>query len=121
MNIIGITEPMMYAMIACLVMMIFDIITGFIGAWENKNIDSKIMREGIFHKATLVLLIILAWLCEVFIVHVPELGVSVPLVIPVCVMIFSMELISILENLTIINPELKNNKLLDLFKITHND
>lgn len=113
---IGLSEQMMWALIACLVMMILDIITGFTAAWKNKNIQSTKMRDGLFHKGTLVLIIILAWLCELFVMHVPDLGITIPLVIPACAFIFAMELVSITENAAEINPELKGSKLLQLFK-----
>lgn len=113
---LGLTEQMMWAIVTCLVMMVFDIITGFMAAWKNKDIQSTKMREGLFHKGTLILLIILAWMCELFVMHVPDLGITIPLVIPACVIIFAMELVSITENAAEINPELKDSKLLQLFK-----
>lgn len=116
---IGLSEQMMWAIIACLVMMVFDIITGFMAAWKNKDIQSTKMREGLFHKGTLILLIILAWLCELFVMHVPDLGITIPLVIPACVIIFAMELVSITENAAEINPELKDSKLLKLFGMSN--
>lgn len=117
--LIGLSEQMMWAIIACLVMMVFDIITGFMAAWKNKDIQSTKMREGLFHKGTLILLIILAWLCELFVMHVPDLGITIPLVIPTCVIIFAMELVSITENASEINPELKDSKLLKLFSVSN--
>lgn len=117
--LIGLSEQMMWAIIACLVMMAFDIITGIIAAWKNKDIQSTKMREGLFHKGTLILLIILAWLCELFVMHVPDLGITIPLVIPTCVIIFAMELVSITENASEINPELKDSKLLKLFSVSN--
>lgn len=117
---IGLSEQMMWAIIACLVMMIFDIVTGFMGAWKNEDIQSTKMREGLFHKGALILLIILAWMCELFVMHVPDLGITIPLVIPSCVIIFAMEMISITENVAEINPELKDSKLLQLFKVSDN-
>ena len=117
--LIGISEQMMWAIIACLVMMVFDIITGIMAAWKNKDIQSTKMREGLFHKGTLILLIILAWLCELFVMHVPDLGITIPLVIPACVLIFAMEVVSITENVSEINPELKDSKLLKLFSVSN--
>lgn len=116
---LGLSEQMMWAIIACLVMMVFDIITGFMAAWKNKDIQSTQMREGLFHKGTLILLIILAWMSELFVMHVPDLGITIPLVIPACVIIFAMELVSITENAAEINPELKDSKLLKLFSISN--
>lgn len=118
-QLIGLSEQMMWAIVACLVMMVFDIITGFTAAWKNKNIQSTKMREGLFHKGTLILLIILAWMCELFVMHIPDLGITIPLVIPACVIIFTMELVSITENAAEINPELKDSKLLKLFSISN--
>lgn len=118
-QLIGLSEQMMWAIVACLVMMAFDIITGFTAAWKNKNIQSTKMREGLFHKGTLILLIILAWMCELFVMHIPDLGITIPLVIPACVIIFTMELVSITENAAEINPELKDSKLLKLFSISN--
>ena len=106
-QLIGLSEQMMWAIVACLVMMVFDIITGFAAAWKNKNIQSTKMREGLFHKGTLILLIILAWMCELFVMHIP------------CVIIFTMELVSITENAAEINPELKDSKLLKLFNVSN--
>lgn len=116
---LGLSEQMMWAIVACLVMMVFDIITGFTAAWKNKIIQSTKMREGLFHKGTLILLIILAWMCELFVMHIPDLGITIPLVIPACVIIFTMELVSITENAAEINPELKDSKLLKLFSISN--
>lgn len=116
--VLGITEPMSWAVIACVVMMCFDVLTGFMAAWKNKEIESTVMREGLFHKGTLILVIVLAWMCELFVMHVPDLGLSVPLVVPACVIIFAMELTSIMENMVKINPELKTSKIMQLLKIT---
>lgn len=118
-QLIGLSEQMMWAIVACLVMMVFDIITGFTAAWKNKNIQSTKMREGLFNKGTLILLIILAWMCELFVMHIPDLGITIPLVIPACVIIFTMELVSITENAAEINPELKDSKLLKLFNVSN--
>lgn len=119
--LIGLSEQMMWAIIACLVMMVFDIITGITAAWKNKDIQSTKMREGLFHKGSLILLIILAWVCELFVMHVPDLGITIPLVIPACIIIFAMELVSITENAAEINPELKDSKLLKLFNVSNDE
>lgn len=114
----GIDNQMMWAVIACLVMMLIDVLSGFLTAWKNKSIQSTVMREGLFHKATLVLLIILAWIIEFFVMKVPELGIDLPLVLPVCIFIFAMEVVSILENMVKMYPELEGSKLLDIFKLS---
>lgn len=117
MLVYGITDQMAWAVFACFAMMILDVISGFIGAIMEHNVNSTKMREGLFHKGALIMLIVIAWVCEVFVMHVPDIGLTVPLVIPACVLIFTMELVSILENVSVINPELKGTKLLELFNL----
>ena len=69
-----------------------DVISGFIQAIINNDIDSKVMRAGLLHKILLILIIILS-----FVLHY-GLGWSW-LSKAVCVYIIIMESVSILENL----------------------
>lgn len=109
---------MAWAIVACVCLMLFDVISGFIAAVKNREVSSTKMREGLFHKCSLVMCIVLAWCIEMFVMHVPDLGFNVPLVIPVCVLIFAMEVVSILENIVKINPELENEEIVKLFTNT---
>lgn len=111
----GITDAMAWAIIACICLMLLDVISGFIAAIKNHEVSSTKMREGLFHKGSLVMCIVLAWCIEMFVMHVPDLGFNVPLVIPVCVLIFAMEVVSILENIIKINPDLENEEIVKLF------
>lgn len=117
---LGITKEISYAIMLVFTLMLLDIVSGLIAACKNKTLESTKMREGLFHKSAIILVLILAWVCEFFVFKVPELGISVPILIPACAIIFTMELISILENLAKINPDLANTKLLDLFKVSGN-
>jgi toxin secretion/phage lysis holin len=113
--LLGITDAMAWAIIACICLMLFDVISGFIAAIKNREVSSTKMREGLFHKCSLVMCIVLAWCIEMFVMHVPDLGFNVPLVIPACVLIFAMEVVSILENIIKINPDLENEDIVKLF------
>lgn len=69
-----------------------DILTGYIQAVINKNVDSKIMREGLLHKCLLIVAIIIGYVVEY------AFGIkAVAQVITVYICI--MEVMSILENL----------------------
>lgn len=84
---------------------LFDIITGILeGLYEGK-VNSTKLRKGLYHKATEILAVVGAWLLQHAIVYV-HLGVSLPLVEAVSAYICLMEAISILENLSAVNPEL---------------
>ena len=117
----SLTEEQVWCVIACLCMMFFDIVTGFLGAWRTRNIQSNKIRDGLFHKTALVLIIALAYLCEIFMLHIPSLEWNFPLIVGVCVIIIGMELSSIAENLTVLNPDLKDTKLLQKFQIGNSE
>ena len=112
---IPITEEMLWAMGAVFLFMLLDFISGVAAAFINDEYDSKKVREGIFHKGGLTLVVVCAAAIELFVVHVPSIGITVPLLVPVCVIIVLMELTSIMENVVKINPELGGNKLFGLF------
>lgn len=97
------------------VMMVLDVLTGFAGAAKSKAVESGKMREGLWHKAGFFGLVALAWVYEVaamwmnFEVSGLGLGVSVPELPAVgaaCVFIVATEVVSILENLCVLNPDI---------------
>lgn len=91
--------------IVTLVFILFDILTGFLKAAANHNIDSTVLRKGLLHKLSEVVAIVFAFLCEYAVQYI-HLGVEIPLVIAVCGYIIIMEIISVLENIVEVNPEL---------------
>lgn len=101
------------------VFMVFDIITGFTAAAKNGELDSKIMKNGLFHKIGFVGVIALAVLIEFAAAYgameYADVNISVPLLPFVCGYIIVTEIVSVLENLIKLNPEIANEKLLKLF------
>lgn len=71
---------------------IFDIISGYIQAIINKEVDSQVMREGLLHKILLIIIIIISCVIDITF-KLP----AVPKVVSIYIII--MELTSILENL----------------------
>lgn len=99
------------------VLIVMDYLTGLAKAIAQKDIDSTKMRDGLWHKAAYVAVIVLAEVIE----HGQEavdLGFTVPLIVPACVYIVVTETASILENLGQINPELADSPILQLFRST---
>ena len=74
-----------------LIMIILDIVTGFINAWINKTVSSSVMREGLGHKAGELAYIALGFLAYV------AFGLHAVFLLAVFYVCF-MELVSILEN-----------------------
>lgn len=99
------------------VLIVMDYLTGLAKAIVQKDIDSTKMRDGLWHKAAYIVVIVLAEVIE----HGQELvdlGFTVPLIVPACVYIVLTETASILENLSQINPELADSPVMQMFRST---
>lgn len=92
-------------LIVVLGFIVFDVVTGLIKAGYNGNYNSAIMRQGGFHKSMEVMAMAVAYFVEYAIVYI-NIGVDVPAVPVVTVYICIMELISILENICAVNPQM---------------
>lgn len=85
---------------------LFDIVTGFLKGFYNRDIDSTALRKGLLHKATEVLVLGGSYLLE-YAASSVELGIELPLSGAVTVYIAAMECTSIIENLCVVNPKLR--------------
>ena len=93
-----------YITITC-IFMLFDIVSGVTKAVKNHELSSTKAREGLYHKFGFLLLLILAAFLNYAQAYI-NLGISVPLLEATSIYICCTELISTLENLCIISPEL---------------
>lgn len=105
----------MAALIVVGVMIVMDYATGLIKAAMQHDISSEKMRNGLYHKVSFVIVMFLAEVIERA-QHSIDLGFSMPIVAPAAIYIAITEVSSVLENLGEINPELKNSRLLTLFR-----
>ena len=101
--------------IVALVGLVLDVITGFVKAWFNKEVDSSVIREGGKHKISEILIIIFAIYVKKGVVY---LNVEMPFnpVMLVCGYITVMECISIIENIGTMNSKCIPPKLSEFFK-----
>lgn len=83
----------------------FDIVTGLLKAIYKGKINSTILREGLFHKISELLVVIGSGLLEYGTSYV-NIGVNLPLVESVTVYICLIEIASIIENICEMNPKL---------------
>ena len=85
-------STIIWQIITPFVFILVDIISGYVQALINKNVDSKIMREGLLHKLLLVLVIVIG--------YVIQFAFNLNFVVPaITIYICTMELMSFLENL----------------------
>ena len=109
------TEPQVWAIGLACVMMLMDILTGFIAAVVNGCVSSAKMREGLGHKALLLCVIALSVIVEVGAQHVVGLGLGGVTVTVVCAYIVVMEVASCMENVCGAYPELRDTPLMHVF------
>ena len=112
------TQTNMWCAIAILFFTSTDYITGVIKAIIQGNLNSKRMREGLGHKLAYLILSFMAWFMNALNTH---LNFGFPVDIFTCVVsgICLIELTSILENITVINPELKDAPFMGVFAQNH--
>lgn len=82
-----------------------DIVTGLIKAGVTGTMTSSAMREGLIHKATYVIVLLVACFCEIACQEF-DLGVQIPSASAVCVYVILTELVSIAENIVVANPDI---------------
>lgn len=86
-----------------LILVLVDVVTGFIGAWENKEISSKVLRRGLINKCFFIVFVWIGMLADKVMVQVTGntihiLGKEYLLRNIVLCYIILEELISVLEN-----------------------
>ena len=93
-----------------------DFLSGFIAAIKAKDIQSAKMRDGLFKKIGFLFCYFLAWMLDKF---GPAIGLQLGIaVLPIIVLYaVSTEAVSIIENISKINPDLLPEKLKDMFHL----
>lgn len=99
------------AIILVFILIVIDVVSGIAAAFMKKTIDSSVMRRGLLHKASYILVILLAGTLEWAVsVGGPALGIGLdlPIVVPTCIYLGLTEISSIGENLAQIDPSLRS-------------
>lgn len=99
-------DHLLIALIVVAILVVVDIVSGFAAAWSTNTVQSSKLRKGLWHKFGYVFVIAAALTVEWGAAHGLHLGFEVPLVIPICVWISLMEIVSVIENAKKMNPEL---------------
>lgn len=96
----------------------FDLLTGIIGAIKNKELQSAKLRDGLFKKVGFIFCYALAWVIDHYGGLIGfEVGVKI---LPIIIFYTcTTELVSILENIHNINPDLLPAKLMGMFHVKH--
>lgn len=100
--------------IAVTFFIVTDYVTGVAKAIMQNDLSSKKMREGLGHKFAYIILVLVAWFIDEVNRHV-DLGLPVSVFVCTVGGICLIELTSILENVTVINPELADAPFMQIF------
>lgn len=113
--VVFITDTQAWGIALACVMMVADMVVGFIAAAINKKISSTKMRNGLLHKVLMLVLIFVCLAIEIGVSHTGALPYDVPTCEVVCGYIIIMEFASVLENMASGYPELMDSALFKLF------
>lgn len=87
------------------VFIIFDVLTGLSKGIYLGELNSTKLRQGLFHKLSEIIAVVGSGLLEYGMIYV-DLGIDFPILKVVVAYICVTELVSIVENLCILNPSL---------------
>ena len=96
------------AIIAMIIFILLDVISGVASAYARHEISSEKLRTGLWHKLGYFFVVFCAIVIEWTMTQGLDLGFSLPLVVPICVWVSLMEIVSVLENAAKMNPDLES-------------
>lgn len=107
-----------YPIIVALIFNALDLITGIISALKEKDIQSAKLRDGLFKKVGFIMCYLMAWLVDKEGAMIGlQIGVKI---LPVIILYAcTTELVSILENISKINPDILPEKLMEMFHVSN--
>lgn len=108
------TTTDIWCVIAIVFFIIVDYVTGIAKAILNNTLSSQKMRQGLWHKFAYLTLTLVAYFIDMINLHV-DLGLPVSVFVCTVGGISLIELTSILENITAINPELADAPFMSVF------
>lgn len=97
-------------------LVLIDYVTGVVNAIIAGELSSERMRQGLAHKFTYLAVICVSLIVEYGSDYI-NLGIELPVFLPVCSGICLIEITSIVENCIKINPELPDSNILNIFNI----
>ena len=107
-----------YPIIIALVLNALDLITGIITAVKNKDLQSSKLRDGLFKKVGFILCYFVAWLIDTE-GSLVGFKLGAPILPIIILYVCTTELVSILENICKINPDILPEKLIEIFHISN--
>lgn len=112
--IYSMSDTQMFYIIAVMAFITLDYVSGVVSAIVEKKLSSKRMKAGLLKKFGYILLLCLCYMIDLTTVRM-RLGFTTEIFSIVSAGICMIEITSILENICIINPDIKASNILDIF------
>lgn len=104
-----------YSIVIALAFNALDLVTGFIAALKNKKVESSKLRDGLFKKVGFMFCYFIGWLVDT---QGYRVGFNISNVLPIIILYScTTELVSIIENICKINPDILPEKLMSIFNL----
>lgn len=105
-----------YPVVLALGFHVLDFITGLVAALKTKTLDSSKMRDGLFKKVGFLFCYTLAYLVDT---QGKLIGITIDVQILPLIALYAVgtEVVSIIENICKINPDLIAEKLKEFFEL----
>ena len=104
-----------YSIIIALVFNALDLVTGIVASVKNKEVKSSKLRDGLFKKVGFMFCYFIGWLVDT---QGYRVGFNITNVLPIIILYAcTTELVSIIENICKINPDILPEKLLEIFNL----
>ena len=108
------SDTQTFYIIAVMAFITLDYVSGVVSAIVEKKLSSKRMKSGFLKKFGYILLLCLCYMIDLTTVRM-HLGFTTDIFSIVSSAICLIEITSILENICIINPDIKVSNILDIF------
>lgn len=104
-----------YSIVIALVFNALDLLTGIVASVKNKEVKSSKLRDGLFKKVGFMFCYFVGWLVDT---QGYRVGFNITNVLPIILLYAcTTELVSIIENICKINPDILPEKLLEIFNL----
>ena len=104
-----------YSIVIALIFNALDLLSGIVASVKNKEVKSSKLRDGLFKKVGFMFCYFIGWLVDT---QGYRVGFNITNVLPI-ILLYSCttELVSIIENICKINPDILPEKLMEIFNL----
>lgn len=105
-----------YSIVIAMIFNALDLVTGLVASIKNKNVESSKLRDGLFKKVGFIFCYFVGWLVDTQGYRI-GFQIATPVLPIIILYVCTTELVSIIENICKINPDILPSKLMEIFNL----